>query len=60
MMRLEEAESNLRLAEAKIAERDQRISEVERLLDCMAQVRPRKKQPAWEHHMEHVYVKSIR
>ncbi|XP_035376846.1 myocardial zonula adherens protein isoform X2 [Electrophorus electricus] len=35
--RLEEAERNMRLAEAKIAERDQRISEVERLLDCMAQ-----------------------
>ncbi|XP_068431668.1 protein GRINL1A [Clinocottus analis] len=33
--RLEEAESNLRIAEAKIAERDQRIIEVERLLDCM-------------------------
>ncbi|XP_018595094.2 protein GRINL1A [Scleropages formosus] len=35
--RLEEAEGNVRLAEAKIAERDQRISEVERLLDCMGQ-----------------------
>ncbi|XP_064194066.1 protein GRINL1A [Anguilla rostrata] len=33
--RLEEAEKNLRIAEAKIAERDQRIIEVERLLDCM-------------------------
>ncbi|KAM9764625.1 protein GRINL1A [Menidia menidia] len=33
--RLEEADRNLRLAEAKIAERDQRIIEVERLLDCM-------------------------
>ncbi|KAG5839397.1 hypothetical protein ANANG_G00204550 [Anguilla anguilla] len=32
---LEEAEQNARIAEAKIAERDQRISEVERLLDCM-------------------------
>lgn len=39
MRRLEEAERNIRLSEAKIAERDQRISEVERLLDCMAQVR---------------------
>ncbi|XP_032416668.1 myocardial zonula adherens protein isoform X2 [Xiphophorus hellerii] len=33
--RLEEAETNLRTAEAKIAERDQRIVEVERLLSCM-------------------------
>ncbi|XP_076011626.1 myocardial zonula adherens protein isoform X2 [Genypterus blacodes] len=33
--RLEEAERNLRIAEVKIAEKDQRISEVERLLDCM-------------------------
>ncbi|XP_035507939.1 rootletin-like [Morone saxatilis] len=33
--RLEEAESNIKIAEAKIAERDQRILEVERLLDCM-------------------------
>ncbi|XP_070687865.1 myocardial zonula adherens protein-like isoform X2 [Pempheris klunzingeri] len=33
--RLEEAETNIRTAEAKIAERDQRIIEVERLLDCM-------------------------
>ncbi|KAM3625518.1 uncharacterized protein V6R79_013435 [Siganus canaliculatus] len=33
--RLEEAERNIRMAEAKIAERDQRILEVERLLDCM-------------------------
>lgn len=37
--RLEEAESNIRIAEAKIAERDQRIIEVERLLDCMDKVR---------------------
>ncbi|XP_029284449.1 myocardial zonula adherens protein isoform X2 [Cottoperca gobio] len=35
--RLEEAERNIRIAEAKIAERDQRIIEVERLLDCMGQ-----------------------
>ncbi|XP_052316735.1 uncharacterized protein LOC118394172 [Oncorhynchus keta] len=35
--RLEEAEKNAKIAEAKIAERDQRISEVERLLDCMGQ-----------------------
>ncbi|KAM4630637.1 myocardial zonula adherens protein isoform 2-T2 [Polymixia lowei] len=35
--RLEEAEKNAVIAEAKIAERDQRISEVERLLDCMGQ-----------------------
>ncbi|KAM8893938.1 myocardial zonula adherens protein isoform 4-T4 [Spinachia spinachia] len=33
--RLEEAETNIRIAEAKIAERDQRIVEVERLLGCM-------------------------
>ncbi|XP_023140978.2 myocardial zonula adherens protein isoform X1 [Amphiprion ocellaris] len=33
--RLEEAERNIKIAEAKIAERDQRIIEVERLLDCM-------------------------
>ncbi|XP_028258115.1 myocardial zonula adherens protein isoform X2 [Parambassis ranga] len=33
--RLEEAERNIQIAEAKIAERDQRIIEVERLLDCM-------------------------
>ncbi|KAM6943594.1 protein GRINL1A [Xenentodon cancila] len=33
--RLEAAERNIRMAEAKIAERDQRIVEVERLLDCM-------------------------
>ncbi|XP_062380601.1 myocardial zonula adherens protein isoform X2 [Sardina pilchardus] len=34
--RIEELERNARMAEAKIAERDQRISELERLLDCMA------------------------
>uniref|UniRef100_UPI0037E8DC5A myocardial zonula adherens protein isoform X2 n=1 Tax=Semicossyphus pulcher TaxID=241346 RepID=UPI0037E8DC5A len=33
--RLEEAESNIRIAAAKISERDQRIVELERLLDCM-------------------------
>ncbi|XP_019742451.1 myocardial zonula adherens protein isoform X2 [Hippocampus comes] len=33
--RLEEAEMNIRIAEAKIAERDLRIGELERLLDCM-------------------------
>ncbi|XP_054473707.1 protein GRINL1A isoform X2 [Anoplopoma fimbria] len=33
--RLEEAERNIKIAEVKIAERDQRILEVERLLDCM-------------------------
>ncbi|XP_041645123.1 myocardial zonula adherens protein isoform X2 [Cheilinus undulatus] len=33
--RLEEAEKNIKIAEAKIAERDKRILEVERLLDCM-------------------------
>lgn len=38
MRRLEEAERNAQIAEAKIAERDQRITEVERLLNCMAQV----------------------
>uniref|UniRef100_A0A672M456 Myocardial zonula adherens protein n=1 Tax=Sinocyclocheilus grahami TaxID=75366 RepID=A0A672M456_SINGR len=37
MRRLEEAERNAQIAEAKIAERDQRITEVERLLNCMAQ-----------------------
>lgn len=37
--RLEEAERNIRTAEAKIAERDQRIIEVERLLDCMGTVK---------------------
>ncbi|XP_026176053.1 myocardial zonula adherens protein isoform X2 [Mastacembelus armatus] len=37
--RLEEAETNIRIAEAKIAERDQRIIEVERLLDCMGKER---------------------
>ncbi|XP_036391787.1 myocardial zonula adherens protein-like [Megalops cyprinoides] len=34
---IEEAEKNAKIAEAKIAERDQRISEVERLLACMGQ-----------------------
>ncbi|XP_060894535.1 myocardial zonula adherens protein [Labrus mixtus] len=34
--RLEEAERNIRIAEAKIAERDQRIIELERLVDCMS------------------------
>ncbi|KAK5873943.1 hypothetical protein PBY51_018937 [Eleginops maclovinus] len=33
--RLEEAESNIRIAGAKIADRDQRIVELERLLNCM-------------------------
>ncbi|KAK7170088.1 hypothetical protein R3I94_000357 [Phoxinus phoxinus] len=37
MRRLEEAEKNAQIAEAKIAERDLRITEVERLLNCMAQ-----------------------
>ncbi|XP_077085580.1 myocardial zonula adherens protein isoform X4 [Siphateles boraxobius] len=37
MRRLEEAERNAQIAEAKIAERDVRITEVERLLNCMAQ-----------------------
>lgn len=36
--RLEETEQSLRTAEAKIVERDQRIIEVERLLDCMGKV----------------------
>lgn len=36
--RLEEADRNIKMAEAKIAERDQRIVEVERLLDCMEKV----------------------
>lgn len=33
--RIEELERNAKIAEAKIAERDQRISALERLLDCM-------------------------
>ncbi|KAM7424103.1 hypothetical protein PAMA_000447 [Pampus argenteus] len=33
--RLEEAERNMRIAQTKIAEQDQRISDLERLLDCM-------------------------
>ncbi|KAK5935260.1 hypothetical protein CgunFtcFv8_020636 [Champsocephalus gunnari] len=33
--RLEETETNIRIAEAKIADRDQRIIELERLLECM-------------------------
>uniref|UniRef100_A0A672SU04 Myocardial zonula adherens protein n=1 Tax=Sinocyclocheilus grahami TaxID=75366 RepID=A0A672SU04_SINGR len=37
MRRLEEAERNAQIAEAKIAERDQKITEVERLLNCMTQ-----------------------
>lgn len=37
--RLEETEWSLRTAEAKIAERDERILEVERLLDCMGKVK---------------------
>ncbi|XP_051945130.1 myocardial zonula adherens protein-like isoform X2 [Xyrauchen texanus] len=37
MRRLEEAEKNAKIAEAKITERDKRIAEVERLLNCMAQ-----------------------
>uniref|UniRef100_A0A671MGT7 Myocardial zonula adherens protein-like n=1 Tax=Sinocyclocheilus anshuiensis TaxID=1608454 RepID=A0A671MGT7_9TELE len=37
MRRLEEAERNAQTAEAKIAERDQKMTEVERLLNCMAQ-----------------------
>lgn len=36
--RLEETEQSLRAAEAKIVEKDQRIIEVERLLDCMGKV----------------------
>lgn len=38
-MRLEEAEGKIRAAEAKIAEKDQRIMEVERLLGCMGKVK---------------------
>ncbi|XP_051568979.1 myocardial zonula adherens protein-like isoform X2 [Myxocyprinus asiaticus] len=37
LRRLEEAEKNAKIAEAKITERDKRIAEVERLLNCMAQ-----------------------
>ncbi|XP_042558683.1 myocardial zonula adherens protein isoform X2 [Clupea harengus] len=33
--RIEELEKNARIAEAKIAEREQRVSELERLMDCM-------------------------
>ena len=40
ILRLEEAERKLRAAEAKIAEKDQRITEVERLLACMDKVKP--------------------
>lgn len=36
--RLDEAERNIRTAAAKISERDQRISDLERLLDCMGTV----------------------
>uniref|UniRef100_A0A1A7ZPW0 Polymerase (RNA) II (DNA directed) polypeptide M n=1 Tax=Nothobranchius furzeri TaxID=105023 RepID=A0A1A7ZPW0_NOTFU len=36
--RLEKAERNIMIADVKIAERDQRILEVERLLDCMGKV----------------------
>lgn len=39
IMRLEEAEGKIRAAEAKIAEKDQRIMEVERLLGCMGKVK---------------------
>lgn len=39
IMRLEEAEGRIRAAEATIAEKDQRIVEVERLLGCMGKVR---------------------
>ncbi|CAL8404741.1 unnamed protein product [Boreogadus saida] len=35
--RLEEAEATSRSAQAQVAERDQRIGELERLLDCMGQ-----------------------
>ncbi|XP_059927230.1 myocardial zonula adherens protein isoform X2 [Gadus macrocephalus] len=35
--RLEEAETTSRTAQAQVAERDQRIGELERLLDCMGQ-----------------------
>lgn len=46
--RLEETERSLRTAEAKIAERDERIIEVERLLDCMGKVKKKKKKNTWE------------
>lgn len=36
--RLEEAERSISTAEAQISERDQRIVELERLLDCMGKV----------------------
>lgn len=39
ILRLEEAEGKIRAAEAKIAEKDQRIVEVERLLGCMGKVK---------------------
>lgn len=39
IIRLEEAERKIRAAEAKIAEKDQRITEVERLLGCMGKVK---------------------
>lgn len=40
-MRLEEAERKLRAAESQIAEKDQKITEVERLLGCMGKVKQR-------------------
>lgn len=40
ILRLEEAEGKIRAAEATIAEKDQRIMEVERLLGCMGKVKP--------------------
>ncbi|KAI1889646.1 hypothetical protein AGOR_G00165090 [Albula goreensis] len=48
MRRLEEAENNARIVEAKIAERDQRISELERLLDCMGKERSQLQQKLQE------------
>lgn len=41
IIRLEEAERKIQAAEAKIAEKDQRITEVERLLGCMGKVKHR-------------------
>lgn len=38
--RLEDVERNLKIAEDKIAEKDQRIMEVDRLLECMGKVSP--------------------
>lgn len=52
--RLEEAEMNIRIAEAKIAERDLRIGELERLLDCMGMVTITATTPTYNIRVNHV------